>query len=62
VKRSYKPCFIGSQNRINPHSRRRLASPNQGYDTRVLQVFPGQKNIYRYSERSPTRWKKFWRE
>jgi integrase len=41
------------------------ALANRGHDTSALQAYLGHKNIrptVRYTERSPTRFKKFWRE
>ena len=40
------------------------ALANKGHDTRALQAYLGHKNIQhtvRYTERSPTRFKDFWR-
>ena len=40
------------------------ALANRGHDTRALQAYLGHENIrytVRYTELSPTRFKKFWR-
>jgi type 1 fimbriae regulatory protein FimB/type 1 fimbriae regulatory protein FimE len=41
-----------------------FALANKGHDTRALQAYLGHKNIrhtVRYTERSPQRFKDFWR-
>ena len=58
AKLSFKP---------HPHMLRHAcgyALANRGHDTRALQAYLGHRNIphtVRYTELSPTRFKKFWR-
>jgi integrase len=54
--------------KVHPHMLRHAcgyALANRGHDTRALQAYLGHKNIQhtvRYTERSPTRFKDFWRK
>src|SRR3974390_777545 len=54
--------------KAHPHMLRHAcgyALVNKGHDTRALQAYLGHRNIQhtvRYTELSPTRFKKFWRE
>jgi site-specific recombinase XerD len=58
----------GLEFKAHPHMLRHAcgyALANKGHDTRALQAYLGHRNIQhtvRYTERSPTRFKDFWRE
>ena len=58
----------GSGFKAHPHMLRHAcgyALANKGHDTRALQAYLGHRNIQhtvRYTARSPTRFKDFWRE